>query len=78
MVWLSKKNIIITRPIQNFDYRQFGPHKILKIVGESRLAFNLELNWEGYLPSERTWEPASHVEHAHEAIPIPLVHHWRT
>jgi RNase H-like domain found in reverse transcriptase/Reverse transcriptase (RNA-dependent DNA polymerase)/Integrase zinc binding domain/Chromo (CHRromatin Organisation MOdifier) domain/Integrase core domain/Retroviral aspartyl protease len=129
LVWLSRKNITTTRPTQKLDYRQLGPYKILKIVGESQLAFKLELSshmkihpvfhtsllrpyrantipgrrqpppphveidgqieyvvkeildsriryrkleyyidWDGYLPSERTWEPAAHLKHAPRAI----------
>ena len=129
LVWLSRKNITTTRPAQKLDYRQLGPYKILKIVGESQLAFKLELppqmkihpvfhisllrpyrantipgrhqpppppieidgynewivkeildsriryrkleyfiDWEGYLPSERTWQSVSDVKHAQEAI----------
>jgi len=129
LVWLSRRNITTTRPTRKLDYRQLGPYKILQIVGESKLAFKLELppqmkihpvfhasllhphrantiqgrtqpppphieidghdeyivkevldsrirrnkleyyiDWEGYLPSERSWEPVENVEHANETV----------
>jgi hypothetical protein len=43
MVWLSRKNISTTRPSRKLDYRRLGPYRISKCVGESKLAFRLEL-----------------------------------
>jgi len=128
-VWLLRKNIKTTRPSQKLDVKRMGPFKILKIVGESKLAFKLELpsqmrihpvfhasllepyreniitgriqplpppeeiegqmeyevkeildsklvrgrlvyfvDWEGYPPEERTWEPLENVRHAADAV----------
>ena len=130
LVWLNRKNIDTTRPSQKLDYKRFGPFKILKVVGESKMAFELELpprwqihpvfhaslldpyraneiegrtqlvpqppeivegepeyevkevldskirgrkvwyfvDWVGYRPEERTWEPADHLSHANDAV----------
>jgi Chromo (CHRromatin Organisation MOdifier) domain len=130
LVWLNRKNIATTRPSRKFDSKRFGPFKILKVVGDSKLAFQLELppqwkihdvfhaslldphhaneiegrkqptphppeaiegipeyevgeildskierrklwykvDWKGYGPEERTWEPAENVENAAEAV----------
>jgi Integrase zinc binding domain/RNase H-like domain found in reverse transcriptase/Chromo (CHRromatin Organisation MOdifier) domain/Integrase core domain len=125
LVWLNRKNIATTRPSLKFDYKRFGPFKILKIVGDSKLAFQLELppqwrihdifhaslldphhtneikgrkqpvpqppdivegtlailnskmerrrlwyivDWKGYGPKERTWEPAENLTHATDAV----------
>jgi hypothetical protein len=127
---LNRKNIATTRPSRKFYFKRFGPFKILKIVGESKSAFQLELppqwrihdvfhaslldphhaneiegrrqlmpqppeivegsqeyeveailnskiqrrklwylvDWKGYKPDERTWEPAEHITHAAEAV----------
>jgi hypothetical protein len=43
MVWLLRKNISTTRPSRKLDYRRLGPYKIVKCVGESKLAFKLNL-----------------------------------
>jgi len=43
LVWLNCKNIVTMRPSWKLDFKQFGPCKILKIVGESEAAFQLEL-----------------------------------
>jgi hypothetical protein len=43
MVWLSRKNISTTRPSRKLDFRRLGPYKIIKCIGESQLAFKLEL-----------------------------------
>lgn len=129
-VWLIRRNIKTVRPSQKLDVKKMGPFKILKIVGESQLAFKLELppqmrihpvfhvsllepyrantiegrtqppppppdeiageleyevkeildskfvrqklhyyvDWVGYTPDERTWEPAEYVEHATDAV----------
>jgi hypothetical protein len=129
LVWLSRKNINTTHPTKKFDYCRLSPYKILEVIGESKLAFKLELphqmkihlvfhafllhsyrsntipgrtqpppphveiegheeyevkeildsrirgnrleyyiDWEGYLPSERTWEPAENVRNAATAV----------
>ena len=130
LVWLNRKNINTTRPSQKFDAKRLGPFKIIKIVGDSKAAFELELppqwrihpvfhvslldlyrpnsiegrrqptppppevvdgeleyevsevldskiargkllylvDWKGYGPEERTWEPAANVAHAGEAV----------
>ena len=43
LVWLNRKNIETTRPSAKLDFKRFGPFKITKVVGESKLAFELEL-----------------------------------
>jgi hypothetical protein len=43
MVWLSRKNIITSRPSAKLDTRRLGPFKILEIIGEAKSAFKLEL-----------------------------------
>jgi hypothetical protein len=129
MVWLMRKNIRTTRPSQKLDVKRLGPFKILEVVGESKMAFKLELppririhpvfhasllepykpnnlpgriqpppaaitieneleyvvdqvldskiehgklkyyiDWEGYPPEDRTWEPDSHLKNAKEAV----------
>ena len=128
-VWLLRKNISTIRPSQKLKVRRLGPFKISKVVGESKLAYRLELpphfkihpvfhvsllepykentipgrkqpppppitindnleyvvhqildsrihrgklqyyvDWQGYSPAERTWEPASHLSHAQNAV----------
>jgi Chromo (CHRromatin Organisation MOdifier) domain len=130
LVWLNRKNIASVRPSRKLDFKRFGPFKILKVVGESKLAFQLELpprwrihdvfhaslldpynaneivgcrqpvpqppeivegepkyeveailnsevqrrklwymvDWKGYGPEERTWEPAENVANAAEVL----------
>ena len=130
LIWLNRKNIATTRPSPKLDFKRFGPFKILKVVGESKLAFQLELpprwrihdvfhaslldpyhaneidgrkqvvpqppeivegipeyevegilnseirgrklwymvDWKGYGPEERTWEPAENITNAGEAV----------
>ena len=129
LVWLSRKNITTTRPSSKLDYKRLGPYKILEVVGESKMAFKLDLppqmkihpvfhaslldshhantipgrtqppppavtvedvleyevkeildsrvrnskleylvDWVGYDPHERSWEPASYLDHAPEEI----------
>src|SRR5271167_144449 len=124
-----RKNIKTNQPSQKLDIKRLGPFKILKVVGESKLAFKLELppqmrihpvfhakllepykastlagrttpappsilveneleyvveevldskidrgklkyyiEWEGYPPEDRTWEPVSHLKNAKEAV----------
>jgi len=43
LVWLNRKNIKTTQPSLKLDFKQFSPFKITKVVGESKLAFELEL-----------------------------------
>ena len=43
MVWLSRRNISTTRPSTKLDYKRLGPFKITKVVGDSKLAFKLDL-----------------------------------
>jgi hypothetical protein len=130
LVWLNRKNIEMTRPSPKLDFKRFGPFKITKIVGESKLAFELELppqwrihnvfhaslldlyhaneiegrmqlvpeppeivegepeyevkevldskirgrtllyyvDWIGWGPEERTWEPTEHLTHAEKLV----------
>jgi Chromo (CHRromatin Organisation MOdifier) domain len=129
LVWLSRRNITTTRPSTKLDYKGLGPFKILDVVGESKMEFNLDLpprmkihpvfhtglldphhtnafpgrtqpppppvtvedaleykvkevldsrihhnkleyfvDWVGYAPHERSWEPASYLDHAAEEI----------
>jgi hypothetical protein len=50
LVWLNRKNIETTRPSLKLDFKPFGPFKITKVVGETKLAFELELppQWRIY------------------------------
>jgi Integrase zinc binding domain/Chromo (CHRromatin Organisation MOdifier) domain/Integrase core domain len=129
LVWLSRRNITTTRPSTKLDFKRLGPYKILDVVGESKMAFKLDLprsmkihpvfhaslldphhantipgrtqpppppvtvedaleyevkevldsrirhnkleyfvDWVGYAPHERSWEPASYLDHATEEI----------
>ena len=130
LVWLNRKNIETVRPSKKLDSKWFGPFKIVKVVGEGKMAFELELppqwrihpvfhaslldpyqanridgrkqlvpeppeivegeaeyeveeildskivrkkllyyvDWKGYGPEERTWEPAENLTHTEEAI----------
>ena len=130
LVWLNRKNIATTRPSRKLDFKRFGPFKILRVVRESKLAFQLELparwrihdvfhaslldphhaneiagrkqsvpqppdivegepeyevegilnsevrgrklwyivDWKGYGPEERTWEPAENITNATDAV----------
>ena len=42
-VWLSRKNISTTRPSRKLDVRRLGPFKIVECIGESKLAYKLDL-----------------------------------
>ena len=130
LVWLNRRNIATTRPSRKLDFKRFGPFKILKIIGEGKAAFQLELppqwrihdvfhaslldphqsndiegrrqlvpqppdivegtpeyeveeildskmrgrglwylvDWKGYSPEERMWEPAKNLTHTEEAV----------
>ena len=50
LVWLNRRNIAMTRPSRKLDFKRFGPFKILKIIGEGKAAFQLELppQWRIY------------------------------
>jgi len=129
-VWLNRKNIETVRPSKKLDSKRFGPFRIAKVVGESKMAFELELppqwrihpvfhvslldpyqenriegrrqlvpeppeivegeeeyeveeildskivrkkllyyvDWKGYGPEERMWEPAENLTHTDDAI----------
>jgi hypothetical protein len=128
-VWLNRRNIRMARPSQKLDVKRMGPFVVKEVVGESGLAFRLELpekmrihdvfhvsllepyqesgivgrmqgpappvevegeiewevkevldskiergkllylvDWVGYGPESRTWEPTEHVEHASDVI----------
>ena len=129
-VWLLRKNIRTTRPSQKLDVKRMGPFNVLGIIGDSKLAYKLELprhmrqihpvfhvsllepyrenqwegrvqpapppeeiegeleyevkgildskivrgklkylvDWIGYGPEERTWEPVEAVENAQEEV----------
>jgi hypothetical protein len=128
-VWLNRRNIRTNRPSRKLDVKRMGPFQIEEIVGESQLAYRLQLppqmrihpvfhvsllepykenrlagrtqerpppvevegeleyevkeivdskvvrgklqyhvEWVGYGPEERTWEPVEHVGHAADAI----------
>jgi hypothetical protein len=43
LVWLSRKKITTTRPSSKLDYKRLDPYKILEVVGESKIAFKLDL-----------------------------------
>jgi hypothetical protein len=55
LVWLSRKHISTTRPSSKLDVKRLGPFKILEAVGESQLAFRLEL------PPQMRIHPVFHV-----------------
>jgi hypothetical protein len=128
-VWLNRRNINTTRPSQKLDVKRMGPFSILQVVGDSKLAYKLDLpgqwrihpvfhvslldpykeskwpgriqdepgpievegeleyevkevldskvvrsklkylvDWVGYGPEERTWEPSAHLANAPEAV----------
>jgi hypothetical protein len=54
-VWLIRRNIKTQRPSQKLDAKRMGPFKILQVVGESKLAFKLEL------PPRMRIHPVFHV-----------------
>jgi hypothetical protein len=54
-VWLTRRNIKTTRPSQKLDVKRLGPFKILKVIGESKLAYKLEL------PKHMRIHPVFHV-----------------
>jgi Chromo (CHRromatin Organisation MOdifier) domain len=43
MVWLSRRNITMTRPSTKLDFKPLGPYKIFDVIGESKIAFKLDL-----------------------------------
>jgi hypothetical protein len=42
-VWLSRRNISTTRPSRKLDVRRLGPYRVVKRVGESKKAYELDL-----------------------------------
>jgi hypothetical protein len=42
-VWLMRRNIRTTRPSQKLNVKRMGPFKIVKVVGDEKLAYRLEL-----------------------------------
>jgi hypothetical protein len=129
LVWLLRRNISTTRPSPKLDHRHLGLFKILECIGESKLAFKLELphtmrihpvfhgslltlycpntipgytqplappvtvdgheeyevseildskiergklrylvDWVGWGPEDRQWEPAEHLENSADAV----------
>ena len=55
LVWLNRTNVKTSRPSQKLDVRRLGPFKVLKAVGESKIAFRLEL------PPQMRIHPVFHV-----------------
>jgi hypothetical protein len=55
LVWLSPKQISTSRPSSKLDVKRLGPFRILEAVGESKLAFRLEL------PPQMRIHPVFHV-----------------
>jgi hypothetical protein len=55
MVWLLRRNIKTTRPSAKLDFKRLGPYRITTIVGESQLAYKLEL------PTSMRIHPVFHV-----------------
>jgi hypothetical protein len=55
-VWLSRRNIKTIRPSPKLDVKRLGPFRVIEIVGESKLAYRLELP-----PSMRRIHPVFHV-----------------
>jgi hypothetical protein len=47
LVWLNRKNIETNRPSPKLDAKRFSPFKITRVVGESKMAFELELPPQG-------------------------------
>jgi len=44
LIWLSRRNIITTHSTQKLDHKHLDPFRILEIVGESKVAFKLDLS----------------------------------
>jgi len=67
LVWLSRRNITTTRPSSKLDVKRLGPFKILEAVGDSKLAFRLEL------PEQMRIYPVLHVSllEPHRENPFP-------
>jgi len=55
LVWLSRRHITTTRPSSKLDVKRLGPFKVLEAVGDSKLAFRLEL------PAQMRIHPVFHV-----------------
>jgi hypothetical protein len=54
-VWLSRQNIRTTRPSAKLDFKRLGPYRVLEVVGESKLAYRLDL------PQHMRIHPVFHV-----------------
>jgi len=67
LVWLSRRNITTTRPSSKLDVKRLSPFKVLKAVGDSKLAFRLEL------PAQMRIHPVFHVSllEPHHENPFP-------
>ena len=67
LVWLSRRNITTTRPSSKLDVKRLGPFKVLEAVGDSKLAFRLEL------PAQMRIHPVFHVSllEPHHENPFP-------
>ena len=55
LVWLSRRHISTLQPSSKLDVKRLGPFKILEAVGDSKLAFRLEL------PAQMRIHPVFHV-----------------
>ena len=55
MVWLNRKNIKTTRPSQKLDVKKMGPFKVEAIIGDTKLAYRLDL------PPQMRIHPVFHV-----------------
>jgi hypothetical protein len=67
LVWLSRKHITTKRPSSKLDVKRLGPFKVLEAVGDSKLAFRLEL------PAQMRIHPVFHVSllEPHQENPFP-------
>jgi hypothetical protein len=43
MVWSSRRHITTSRPSSKLDFKRLGPFKVLSAIGDSKLAYKLEL-----------------------------------
>ena len=71
LIWLSRRHITTTHPSSKLDIKRLGPFKILEAVGDSKLAFRLELPAQMRIHSvfhKRTWEPAEHLSNTVKAV----------
>jgi len=44
-IWLEAKNIHSNRPLKKLDQKQYGPFKILKVIGQGAFQLKLPEGW---------------------------------